>query len=202
MKQPKRCLEVGMFVGYGAMAIAEGLPEGGKVVSLEIDPFLKNWVKSVTEGLPQAEKHEIVVGPALESLAKLPHDRPFDLVFVDANKSEYRRYVEVLLERGLLAEGAMIIADNVMYNGYPMLPSTYDTQPHRREFGDCIREFNAWVRDHDAFEQMILPIRDGVSFIRFKGKASLKTAEDRSSFRQRNWKTREERDRQKGLRQD
>lgn len=168
MKRPTRVLEVGMFVGYGAMGIAEGLPEDGKVVSLEIDPFLKDWVQETTAGLPEAAKHEIIVGPALDSIASLPADKKFDMVFVDANKAEYRRYLELLLERDLLAKDAMVVADNTMYNGYPMLSATYDTQPQRRGFGDAVREFNEWVRDHPRFEQVIIPIRDGVSFIRLK----------------------------------
>lgn len=168
MKQPKRVLEVGMFVGYGAMGIAEALDSNGLVVSLEIDPFLKSWVQEAVADMPESQKHEIVVGPALASMAELPADMPFDMVFVDANKAEYRSYVEVLLERGLLAPGCMIIADNTMYNGIPMLSEMYDAQPQRRAFGDAIRDFNQWIRDHPSFEQVILPIRDGVSFIRFK----------------------------------
>ena len=68
MKQPKQVLEVGMFTGYGAMAIAEALPADGKITSLDIDPFLKTWVEDVTKDFPEGAKHEIVVGPALDSL--------------------------------------------------------------------------------------------------------------------------------------
>lgn len=169
MKQPKRVLEIGMFVGYGAMGIAEGLPADGRVVSLEIDPFLKSWVRDAVADMPESEKHAIIVGPALASMAKLPADEPFDMIFVDANKAEYRGYVELLLKRALLAPGCMIVADNTMYVGYPMLSETYDAQPQRRAFGDAIHDFNQWIREHPQFEQVILPIRDGVSFIRFKG---------------------------------
>lgn len=167
MKRPKNVLEVGMFTGYGAMAIAEALPEDGKVVSLDIDPFLKTWVHECTKDFPEGKKHEVMVGPALKSLETMPA-RQFDLVFVDANKSEYKRYVEVMLERKLLAPGTMIIADNTLYVGYPYLSDTFDTQPKRRGFGDAIKEFNAWVAQHPRLEQVILPIRDGVSLIYVK----------------------------------
>lgn len=166
MKQPKQVLEVGMFTGYGAMAIAEALPADGKITSLDIDPFLKTWVEDVTKDFPEGAKHEIVVGPALDSLQTI--EGKYDLVFIDANKAEYKAYVETLLERDLLQKDVMIIADNTLYVGYPMLSETYDTQPARRGFGDAVREFNAWVRDHPKLEQVIVPIRDGVSMIRLK----------------------------------
>mmetsp|Transcript_15391 Transcript_15391/g.29033 ORF Transcript_15391/g.29033 Transcript_15391/m.29033 type:complete len:356 (+) Transcript_15391:62-1129(+) len=166
MKSPKEVLEIGMFTGYGSMAIAEALPKGGKIVSLDIDPYLKTWVEDVSKDFPEGAKHEIVVGPALDSLQTI--EGKYDLVFIDANKAEYKAYVETLLERDLLAEDVMIIADNTLYVGYPMLSETYDTQPARRGFGDAVREFNAWVRDHPRLEQVMVPIRDGVSMIRLK----------------------------------
>jgi len=168
MKRPKHVLEVGMFTGYGSMAIAEGLPSDGKITSLDIDPFLKTWVEDVSKDFPEGPKHEIVVGPALDSLQTLDASSKFDLVFIDANKAEYKGYLETLLSRNLLADDAMILADNTLYVGYPFLSDTYDTQPARRGFGDAVREFNAWVRDHPKLEQVILPIRDGVSMIRLR----------------------------------
>jgi len=168
MKRPKHVLEVGMFTGYGSMAIAEGLSSDGKVTSLDIDPFLKTWVEDVSKNFPEGPKHEIVVGPALDSLQTLDPSSKFDLVFIDANKAEYKGYLETLLSRDLLADDAMILADNTLYVGYPFLSDTYDTQPARRGFGDAVREFNAWVRDHPKLEQVILPIRDGVSMIRLR----------------------------------
>jgi len=168
MKRPKHVLEVGMFTGYGSMAIAEALPSDGKVTSLDIDPFLKTWVEEVSKNFPEGPKHEIVVGPALDSLQTLDPSSKFDLVFIDANKAEYKGYLETLLNRDLLADDAMILADNTLYVGYPFLSDTYDTQPARRGFGDAVREFNAWVRDHPKLEQVILPIRDGVSMIRLR----------------------------------
>merc|ERR1711879_94824 len=162
--KPRRVLEIGMFVGYGAVAMLEGWPTA-KVVSLEIDPYLKGWLSSCLEQFPQiSERHEIIVGPALESLPKL--DGTFDMVFIDANKAEYKSYVERILAEGLLAAEGMIICDNVLYNGYPYVNSHFDSQPSRRAFGDAIMEFNQWVCDQPELEQIILPIRDGVSFIR------------------------------------
>jgi len=166
MGKPKRILEVGMFVGFGSVAMLEGSPTA-EVVSLDIDPYLKKWLGDCLENFPDFRKrHEIVVGPALDSLAKITGQ--FDMVFVDANKSEYKRYVEVMLERDLIAPGGTIICDNVLYNGYPYLSSHFDAQPARRGFGDNIKEFNSWVCQHPELEQVVLPIRDGVSILRKK----------------------------------
>lgn len=161
---PRRVLEVGMFVGYGAVAMLEGSP-AAQVVSLEIDPYLKQWLTSCMHSFPEiARRHEVVIGPALESLLKLTGE--FDLIFIDANKSEYQRYVELILERKLLSPSGVIVCDNVLYNGYPYVSSHFDAQPDRRKFGDAIREFNRWTRDHPQLEQVVLPIRDGISIIR------------------------------------
>merc|ERR1711953_203569 len=110
------------------------------------------------------ERHEIVVGPALESLPKL--QGTFDMVFIDANKAEYKDYVQMILAQNLLAPDGMIVCDNVLYNGYPYVNSHFDAQPARRAFGDAIRDFNQWVYDQPELEQIVLPIRDGVSLIR------------------------------------
>eukprot|EP00592_Proboscia_alata_P012620 CAMPEP_0194391822 /NCGR_PEP_ID=MMETSP0174-20130528/117962_1 /TAXON_ID=216777 /ORGANISM="Proboscia alata, Strain PI-D3" /LENGTH=293 /DNA_ID=CAMNT_0039186565 /DNA_START=133 /DNA_END=1014 /DNA_ORIENTATION=- len=174
MKQPRRVLEVGMFTGYGAAAMLEGAPST-TVVSLEIDPYLKTWVSECVAQASEAstnpelktafERLEIITGPALDTMPNLPSDQPFDLVFVDANKSEYRRYIELLLEHKLLAPGAQIVVDNTLYCGIPYTEPTMDAQPARREFGNAIREFNLWVKEHPNLRQVILPMRDGVSIV-------------------------------------
>jgi predicted O-methyltransferase YrrM len=166
MKNPKRVLEIGMFTGYGAAAIVEALPADGECVSLDIDPFLKTWVGDVMNKFPEGKKHSVVVGPALDAMQTLPKDKKFDFVFVDANKSEYKRYVEVLLERDLLADGAMIAVDNTLYCGLPYMPAEYDTQPKRRGFGEDLKEFNAWMAGHPRLMTVMLPIRDGVTLVR------------------------------------
>lgn len=166
MKGAKRVLEIGMFAGYGAAAIVEALPPDGECVSLDIDPFLKHWVGDVMVQFPEGRKHSVIVGPALDSMAELPADKQFDFVFIDANKSEYKRYVEVLIERDLLADDAILAVDNTLYCGLPYMPAQYDTQPKRRGFGEDIREFNAWLASHPKFMTVMLPIRDGVTLVR------------------------------------
>lgn len=170
MKQPRRILEIGMFTGYGAAAMLEGCPSA-TVVSLEIDPFLKKWVEDclasvdAREGSDTAARLQIVTGPALDTMPNLPPSEKFDLVFVDANKSEYKRYIEILLELDLLADRAQIIADNTLYCGIPYTNPLLDSQPARRAFGNSIRDFNLWIKHHPSLQQVILPMRDGVSII-------------------------------------
>ena len=93
---------IGMITRYGAdvMRMNSGY---ATLVSIEIDPFLKPWVQECLTSMPNIlSRHEIEVGPALDTLEKMPSSEAFDLVFIDANKSEYKRYVEVLIARGLL----------------------------------------------------------------------------------------------------
>merc|ERR1719262_35254 len=147
----------------------EGAPDA-HVVSLEIDPYLKGWLASCLEGFPNiAARHEVIVGAALDSLPKLKGE--FDMVFVDANKAEYKRYVELILAHKLLAPEGVLICDNVLYNGYPYAHQHFDAQPARREFGNAIRDFNQWVADHPSLEQVVLPVRDGISIIRQRPEA-------------------------------
>merc|ERR1719353_721781 len=153
MTAPRRVLEIGMFVGYGSVGMLEGSPEA-RVVSLEIDPYLKTWLSECLSSYPQiTERHEVVLGPALDSLPKLTGE--FDMVFVDANKAEYHRYVELILEHNLLSATGVIVCDNILYNGYPYVQSHFDSQPARRGFGDAIREFNQWVCDHPELSQVV-----------------------------------------------
>jgi len=169
MCAPRRVMEIGMFVGYGSVAMLEGCATS-HVVSLEIDPYLEGWLSScLTDAgfADVAKRHEVVVGPALDSIPKLTGK--FDMVFVDANKAEYKRYVELILEHQLLAESGVIICDNILYNGYPYVHDHFDAQPARRAFGGAIKEFNQWVADHPCLEQVVLPVRDGISIIRQRG---------------------------------
>ena len=123
------------YLRYVEVLIARGLPaknamivddstlkdcENATLVSLEIDPFLKPWVQECLTSMPNIlSRHEIKVGPALDTLEKMLSSEAFDLVSVDANKREYKRYVEVLIARGLFDKNAMIVADNTLYCGFP-----------------------------------------------------------------------------------
>ena len=100
MKQPRRILEIGIFTGYGAATMLKGC-ENATLVSPEIDSFLKPWVRDGLASMPNPLScREIEVGLALDTLEKMPSSEAFELASIDANKSGYKRYVEVLIARG------------------------------------------------------------------------------------------------------
>ena len=114
MKQPRRILEIGVFTGYGAATMLKGC-ENATLVSPEIDSFLKPWVRDGLASMPNPlTRREIEVGLALDTLEKMPSSEAFELVSIDANKSGYMRYVEVLIARGLPANNAMKVDDSTL----------------------------------------------------------------------------------------
>ena len=114
MKQPRRILEIGMFTGYGASTMLKGCVNA-TLVLLEIDSFLKPWVRDSLASMPNLlSRREIEVGSALDTLEKMPSSEAFDLVSIDANKSGYMCYVEVLIARGLPAKNAMTVDENTL----------------------------------------------------------------------------------------
>lgn len=109
----KRVLEIGMFTGYSALCMAEGLPEGGTLVTCDIDPVAEGIAKSFFSRSPHGKKIDVRIGPALETIAKL--SPPLDLVFIDADKGNYSSYIDWALK--LSRPGTLIIADNVIGAG-------------------------------------------------------------------------------------
>ncbi|MFI8567090.1 O-methyltransferase [Rhodococcus sp. NPDC078407] len=157
MTRATRVLEIGMFTGYSALAMAEALPPGGEVVACEVDPYVAEFAQSCFAESAAGSAITVEVGPALDTLRRL--EGPFDLVFIDADKTGYRAYVEHLLGSDLLADGAVIAVDNTLLQGQP-----YAAQPS--ENGRAIAEFNEYVSNDPRVEQVLIPLRDGVTLIR------------------------------------
>ncbi|OZC95594.1 SAM-dependent methyltransferase [Rhodococcus sp. 06-235-1A] len=157
MTRATRVLEIGMFTGYSALAMAEALPAGGEVVACEVDPYVAEFAQSCFAESTAGSAITVQVGPALDTLGRL--DGTFDLVFIDADKTGYRAYVEYLLESDLLSDGAVIAVDNTLLQGQP-----YSEQP--TENGKAVAEFNDYVANDPRVEQVLLPLRDGVTLIR------------------------------------
>jgi caffeoyl-CoA O-methyltransferase len=149
-------LEIGMFTGYSALSMAAALPADARLVTCEIDPERAAIARRHFEGTPFADRIEIRVGPALDTLATL--DGPFDLVFIDADKSNYSNYYDAVLPK--LADRGIIAADNVLWSGRVLDPE--DTSDDT----EAIRAFNAKVRDDPRVVNVMVTIRDGVSLIR------------------------------------
>lgn len=157
MTRAKRVLEIGMFTGYSALAMAEALPAGGEVVACEVDPYVAEFARSCFAESSVGPAITIEVGPALDTVHRL--EGTFDLVFIDADKTGYRAYVDYLLGSDLLADGAVIAVDNTLLQGQPY-------SEHPSENGRAIAEFNDYVANDPRVEQVLLPLRDGVTLIR------------------------------------
>jgi caffeoyl-CoA O-methyltransferase len=167
MTGARRVLEIGMFTGYSALAIAEALGADGRLVACEIDPtaaaFAEASFAAAGEADPALQRAEIEIrlGPAAASLAGLAEaGESFDLVFVDADKAGYLGYVDQILSGNLLTEGGTICVDNTLLQGEPWLAGD------RSENGAAIAGFNAAIADDPRLEQVLLPVRDGVTLIR------------------------------------
>ena len=159
MIQPECILEIGTFTGYSAICLAKGLGEGGKLITIEIDDELENIAKKyfVKAGL----QHQIVqrIGPALEIIPTL--NETFDLVFIDAHKTEYPAYYEAVFDK--VKTGGIIMADNTLWSGKVVeIPAEDDLQTRG------IIEFNNIIKNDKRVEKVILPLRDGMTVIRKK----------------------------------
>ena len=149
-------LEIGTFSGYSALSMAEGLPPDGRIVTLELDEARAEVARRWVAASPHAEKIEIIVGPALESLERLPG--PFDFVFIDADKTGYLDYYEAVLPK--LSPRGLIAVDNTLRHG-----SVLD-EDDRSPGSEAIRAFNERVRRDPRVRCVILSVRDGITLIR------------------------------------
>ena len=154
-------LEIGMFTGYSALAMAEALPDQGQLIACELDPGVADLARSMFQSSSAGSKIEVRVGPASETLEELEAlGASFDLVFIDADKTGYAGYLEQLLSGGLLSEGALILVDNTLLQGEPW--ANRNPSPP----GAAIAAFNEMVVADARLEQVLLPLRDGVTLIR------------------------------------
>ncbi|MBQ8593902.1 MAG: class I SAM-dependent methyltransferase [Bacteroidaceae bacterium] len=160
MIRPQRVLEIGTYSGYSALCLAEGLPEGGKLHTFEINDEQEDFTRPWLEGSPWADKIEFHIGDALELVPRLGIS--FDLAFVDGDKRRYIDYYEMVLNH--LNPGGYIIADNTLWDGHVLEEHTHHTD--RQTLG--IKAFNDLVANDPRVEKVILPLRDGLTIIRRK----------------------------------
>ena len=157
MIRPKNILEVGTFSGYSAICMAEGLDEGGKVWTFEINDEMEDFTRPWIENSPVADKIDFRIGDANIEAPKL--GVTFDLAFVDGDKRTYVETYEMVLR--LLRPGGYIIADNTLWDGHVTDPA-YD-HDHQTQ---GIRRFNDHVAADNRVEQVIVPLRDGLTLIK------------------------------------
>ncbi len=157
----RRILDVGMFTGYSALAMAEALPAGGRVVACERDPSVAAFAADALAASGCADRIVVEVGPAADTIARLAGSGElFDLVFIDADKAGYLGYLHQILELGLLAPGGLVCADNTLMQGQPWASAAPESN------GAAIAAFNDAVAADPRLEQVLLPLRDGLTLIR------------------------------------
>ncbi len=154
----RRALELGTFTGYSAICIARGLARGGSLVACELDPERADAARANFESAGVAERIEIRVGPAAETLVKLRGGEPFDLAFIDADKTGYAGYYEGCLD--LLRTGGLIVLDNVLRGGEVLSPGGGD------EGTRVIAELNERVHADERVEIAMLGVADGITLAR------------------------------------
>ena len=157
MIRPKNILEVGTFSGYSALCMAEGLDEDGKVYTFEINDEQEDFTRPWIEGSPVGNKVEFIIGDAITEAPKL--GIMFDMAFIDGDKRTYQATYEMALS--LVKPGGFILADNTLWDGH-VVDSQYDRDPQTKG----IETFNDYIAHDDRVEQVILPLRDGLTLIR------------------------------------
>lgn len=150
----KHILEVGMFTGYSALSMAEGLPDKGKIITCDVDDRVKLIAESFFAKSPHGHKVEIRMGKALETIASI--DSPIDMAFIDADKSNYKAYYEAILEK--LRPGGLIVLDNMLWSGRVVKPEDKQTK--------AIADTNAHIQADNRVENVLLTVRDGVHLVR------------------------------------
>jgi caffeoyl-CoA O-methyltransferase len=146
----RRILEIGMFTGYSALMMAEGLPDNGRLITCDVNPKAEEVARRYFVESPHGHKIEVRMGPALETIATL--QEPLDMVFIDADKTNYLNYYEACLP--LLRPGGLIVADNVLWSGKVLQPEDDDTR--------AIVAFDERVQTDPRVENVCLTVRDGM----------------------------------------
>ena len=157
MIRPQNILEVGTFSGYSALCMAEGLDDGGMVYTFEINDEQEDFTRPWIEGSPFADRIRFIIGDANIEAPQL--GITFDMAFIDGDKRTYRDTYEMALT--LLRPGGFILADNTLWDGH-VVDHAYDRDPQTRG----IETFNDYLMHDKRVEQVILPLRDGLTLIR------------------------------------
>ncbi|MEV4443716.1 O-methyltransferase [Streptomyces sp. NPDC049577] len=154
----RRVLEVGTFTGLSSLSMAQALPDGGSLITLDVS---EEWTAHAREAWAKAkvaDRIELRIAPALESLRALPAESHLDLAFLDANKDGYIAYWEEIVPR--LRPGGLLVADNVLYGGEVVDPAVTEGN------GAAIKAFNEHAAADGRMESVMLPVADGLTLAR------------------------------------
>jgi predicted O-methyltransferase YrrM len=156
--QPKRILEIGTYTGYSALCLAEGLPNDGKLITIDVNEELQARVQGYFNDSSYKHQIEYHIGDAMELIPTLPD--MWDLVFIDADKKNYLNYYDLVIER--MNPGGIILADNILWSGKVIDPAATDRET------EMLRRYNDVIHADDRVENILLPIRDGIMVARKK----------------------------------
>lgn len=154
MIRPRTVLEIGTYLGYSALCFAEGLAEGGKVITLDINEETNKVARSFVERSAFKDKIEFHLGEAVDVIPTLTDT--FDLVFIDADKTNYSNYYDLVF--GRVRPGGFIIADNVLWSGRVL-------DEEKDESTQALHDFNKMVQADERVSNVLLPIRDGLMVV-------------------------------------
>jgi caffeoyl-CoA O-methyltransferase len=149
----RRILEVGMFTGYSALMMAEGLPEDGRIITCDVDPKAEAVARRYFAESPHGHKIQVRMGPALQTIKGL--SGPLDMVFIDADKTNYTNYYDACIP--LLRPGGLLVADNVLWSGKVLNPQDEDSRG--------IVAFDERVQQDARVENVCLTVRDGMMLV-------------------------------------
>ncbi|MYB02827.1 MAG: SAM-dependent methyltransferase [Acidimicrobiaceae bacterium] len=155
--QPRFAVEVGTFTGYSALAVARALPPGGRLLCCDISEEWTAIARDHWERAGVADRIDLRIGPALDTLRSLPPEPAVDLAFIDADKGSYIDYYEELVPR--LSARGVILVDNTLWDGHVANPAQTDSTT------ELLRAFNARVVADERVLVSLLPVGDGVSVI-------------------------------------
>lgn len=157
MIKPNSILEIGTYTGYSALCLAEGMQEDGHLITIDINEELEDRVKGYFSASSFGDRIDYRIGHALEVIPQLTSQ--FDLVFIDADKTNYDNYFELVI--GKVSKGGFIIADNVLWSGKVL------EEPKLSDKDTCaLIEFNDKVRKDNRVESVLMPVRDGLMILR------------------------------------
>lgn len=155
MLKPKRILEIGTYMGYSALCLAEGLADGGKIITLDINEETNRIAKEFWAQTSFQDRIEAILGEADEVIPKL--DEQFDLVFIDADKPNYSKYFELVFPK--LRIGGLIIADNVLWSGEVL---NAENGEDVNESTRALHEYNIKINSDPRVSNILLAVRDGL----------------------------------------
>jgi predicted O-methyltransferase YrrM len=159
MIRPERILEIGTFTGYSAICLAKGLKQNGTIHSIEINDELENIILKYFKKARIENRVKLHFGNALKIIPELKEK--FDLVYIDAEKTEYLNYYITVFEK--IRNGGFILVDNTLWNGKVVMPNQLNDKATQ-----SIIEFNSYVKNDSKTESIILNVRDGLTLIRKK----------------------------------